>query len=838
MNGLLQDFRYAFRQFRNKPGFTMVAVLTLALGIGANTAIFSLLDQALLRSLPVQQPDRLVLLNFVGADEGRVSSYGGDSRNYFSYPMYRDIRDRSSVFNGVIATDAVQVGVQWHNQPELVAGELVSGNYFEMLGVRPAFGRLFVASDDVADNANPVVILSFGYWKRRFGSDPQIVGQNILVNGQPFSVVGVAPPDFHSVVAGQTPEVFVPMMMKPEVTPGWNDLDNRRSAWLNIIGRLKPGLTVSQAEAALNPLWYSLRAEELKSIKSSSVSFVRPSWIRAGFCCWTLREDFRRSREMIAAPLLILMGMVALVILMACANVASLLLVRAASRTREMSVRYALGAERNRVVRQLLVEGLMLGMAGGLLGILLAPPVSAFLTRELIGASTGDLPFSSNLDLRVLSFNFSLAVIVSIVFSLVPAVQFWRPNLMNALKQQMVTAAGGPLHFRRASVAVQVGLSLLLLVGAGLFVRTLHNLKSLDLGFTPDHLVTFSVDPGMAGYEPEQTPALYQRILERLRSLPGVRSAAATSSAEMDNSDINSNITVAGYDSKPDENIEVQRARITPDYFSTMEVPLIAGRGITDQDTAKTAKVVVVNEAFAKHFFGEPRQAVGRAFGWGAGSGTKTDIQIVGVVRNAKHNNVRDEIQRTVFEPYLQGFRPGSMFFYIRTSQAPENAESTIRTAMQNLDSKIVLSSFRTMEEQIATTLTVERMIALLATSFAILAIFMSAVGLYGVLAYSTAQRTREIGVRIALGASRSTVLKMVLMEVLWLAGAGIAVALPLTLLLTRTVRSQLYGISSSDPLDDQCCDLIAGCSRDCRCSDSRRDGPPALIPWLLSRYE
>ncbi len=800
MTGLLQDFRYALRQFRNKPGFAGVAVLTLALGIGANTAIFSLLDQALLRSLPVRQPDRLVLLQYIGSNEGRVSSYGGDSKNYFSYPMYRDIRDRNSVFSGVIATDAVEVGVQWHDQPELVAGELVSGNYFEILGVRPALGRLFVASDDVTQNGNPVVVLSSGYWKRRFGSDPQVVGQSIRINGQPFSIVGIAPPGFHSVVAGQTPDVFTPMMMKPQVTPGWNDLDNRRSSWLNIVGRLKPGLNLGHAEAGLNPLWYSLRAEELKSMKNYDITFRESFLTNSRVTLLDASRGFSPLRETVEVPLLILMGMVAVVILMACANVASLLLVRAASRTREMSVRYALGAERKRVVRQLLVEGLMLGLAGDLLGIFIAPQVSGFLTQELLAGSTGDLPFSSHLDLRILCFNFVLALMVSTVFSLVPAIVFWRPNLMNALKQQMVTAAGGPLRFRRASVAVQVGLSLLLLVGAGLFVRTLHNLKSLDLGFAPDHLVTFFVDPGMAGYEEEQTPALYQRILETLQSLPGVRSVGATSNAEMNDDNTRSNITVAGYDSKPNEDMVVQRSKVTPGYFSTFEVPLIAGRGVTDQDNAKAAKIVVVNEVFAKYFFGDPRQAVGRAFGWGGGNGTKTEIQIVGVVRNAKHNNVRDEIERTIFEPYLQNPGPGSMSFYIRTTQPPQNTQGTIRVAMQNLDSRLVLGSFRTMEEQIDYSLTVQRMIALLATSFAVLAIFMAAVGLYGVLAYSTAQRTREIGVRIALGARRSAVLKMVLTEVLWLAGAGIAVAMPLTLLLTRTLRSQLYGVSSSDP--------------------------------------
>jgi putative ABC transport system permease protein len=800
MNSLLQDFRYALRQLRRKPGFATVAILTLALGIGANTAIYTLLDQALLRRLPVQDSQRLVMLRYSGSNTGHVSSYGGDDKNYFSYPMYRDIRDRGSVFSGILATDAVRVGLQWHNQPELVHGELVSANYFEVLGVKSAAGRLFVASDDQAQNANPVAVLSYGYWQRRFGSDPQVLKQDVLINGHPFSVIGVARAGFHSVVSGQTPDVFLPMMMKPQVTPGWNDLDNRRSAWLNIIARLKDGVSREQAEAALAPLWHSIRADELKDISSKSPTFAENFVNKSRLQLLDGSRGFSPLRETIETPLLILMGMVALVALMACANVGSLLLVRAASRTREMSVRYALGAERIRILRQLLVEGSILGLAGGALGLLIGPQISAALTREMMSGSTGDLPFSSHPDLRILAFNFGLSLVASILFSLAPAIQFWKPDLMPALKQQMATAVGGPLRMRRAAVGVQIGLSLLLLVGAGLFVRTLRNLKTLDLGFTVDHLVTLRIQPGMAGYEVAQTPALYERVLDRLRGLPGVLSVGATSEAEIADENSGSNITVPGYDAKPDEDMVVARAKVTPGYFSTLQVPVVTGRIITEQDRPSSGQIAVVNEALARHYFGDPRKAVGHVFGWGGGVGTKTDVQIVGVVRDAKHQGVRDAIDRTIFEPYFQNPRPGPMNFYIRTAQAPESVENSIRAAMQDLDSKLVLDSFRTMEEQVNNNLSVDRMIAFLATIFAGLALFMAAVGLYGVLAYSTAQRTREIGVRIALGASRRAVLGMVLSEVLWLAGTGIAVALPVTLLLTRTLRERLYGISSSDP--------------------------------------
>ncbi len=800
MNALLQDLRYAVRQLRKSPGFATVAILTLALGIGANTAIFSLLDQALLRSLPVKDVDRLVILKYEGSNTGNLQSRA-DGKFYFSYPMYHDLRDRNSVFSGLLATDWTQVGVQWHNQPDLVAAELVSGNYFDVLAMRPALGRLFVAADDLVPDANPVVVLSFSYWQRRFGTDPGIVNQSILVNGHPFTVVGVAPPGFHSVVMGDTPDVFVPMMMKSEVIPGSKDLDDRRSSWLNMIGKLKPGTSREQAEAGIGPLWSSVRSDELKEIKGVSERFRDHFVAKSHLSLLDGARGFSPLRSDVQMPLLIVMGMVGLVALMACANVGSLLLVRGAGRIREMSVRYALGAKRKRVVQQLFVEGLLLGLAGGLLGMLLAPRVSALLINMIWSGGTGDLPFSSKPDLRIMLFNSALALFASLLFSLAPAAQFWRPDLAPALKQQGMTARSGSLRFRRVSVALQIGLSLMLLVGAGLFVRTLHNLKSLDAGFATDRLLTFGIDPRMAGYEPARTFALYQRVFETLKGLPGVRSVAATDDPELANDNETGNITVAGYSEKPDEDMNVEQPHVSANYFSTLQMPMLAGRAFTDQDSARSQSVAIVNESFARHFFGDPQQAVGHNIGKGGGTGVKTGIAIVGVVKDAKHTSLREPVTRTLFVPYLQSPEARSMRFYVRTWQRPESAESTIRRAMQTLDSNLVLDAFRTMDEQIDNNLTAERVIALLASGFGVLAALMAAVGLYGVLAYSTTQRTSEIGIRMALGATRASVVRMVLFEVLWLAGISIAVTLPLSLLLMGAVRSQLYGISSSDPL-------------------------------------
>ncbi len=798
MDNLLQDIRYASRQLLKSPGFSAIAIITLALGIGANTAIFGLLDQALLRSLPVKDPERLVILKYQGSFSGHTRSRT-DDKFYFSYPMYRDLRDRNSVFSGLIATVNAEAGVQWHNQPELVSTEVVSGNYFDVLGVQPALGRLLVQSDDTAPNANPVAVLSFDYWQRRFGSDRGLLNQTILVNGHPFTVVGVAQRGFHSAVAGDTPDLFAPMMMKSQVMPGGDELEERKGSWLNMIGRLKPGVSREQAEAGLGPLWYAIRAEELKQRGHNSDTFVESFLTKSRLFVLDGAKGFSPLRKDVQTPLLIIMAMVGLVALMACANVGSLLLVRAAGRIREMSVRYALGAKRARVIRQLVIEGLLLGLSGGALGIILAPRFSAVLINMIWGGERTDLPFSSQVDGRILLFNFTLAVAASLLFSLAPALQFWRPNLAPALKQQVITA-GGPLRFRRIAVAVQVGLSLLLLIGAGLFVRTLRNLKSLNVGFPTDHLVTFRIDPSLAGYQRSDDVEVDTRVLQTLAAVPGVRSVAATTDAELANTGVSNNITIAGYTAREDEDMNVEHPRVTPGYFSAIGVPLLAGREFTEGDREGTHKIAVVNESFARHFFGAPERALGRYFTNGAGTVTP-DIEIVGVVGDSKHESVRADIRRTTFTPYLQEKDPGAMSYYIRTAQSPERAESTLRQAMQTLDSKLVLDNFRTMEEQIADNLTTERVIAFLAESFGALAALMAAIGLYGVLAYSTAQRTSEIGIRMALGATRALVVRVVLIEVLWLAGLAVVIALPLSLLLGSAVRSQLFGISGSDPL-------------------------------------
>jgi putative ABC transport system permease protein len=803
MSTLLQDLRYAVRQLRKSPGFTLVAMCILALGIGANTAIYSLLDQVLLRSLPVKDPGRLVQLKSVGSDSGHVSSWGGDDHLYFSYPMYRDLRDKSSVFDGMLARTPAQVGIQYHNESKLGMAELVTGNYFQVLGLNPALGRLITPSDDEVQERDPVAVLSYEYWVRRFGSDPKVLNSSISINGHPFTIVGVAPPGFRSVVIGESPDLFAPMMMKPEVTPGWSDLDKHRSRWLNIIARLKPGESVATAEAGLEPLWKGLRQEELKEIHDHSDKFIERFVTKSKVSLLDASRGFSPLRDQIRTPLLIVMGMVVLVIVIACANLASLLLVRAAGRTREMSVRYSLGAKRGRIIQQLLMEGMLLGIGGGLLGLLLAPELTSLLMSRMF--SDPNLhPFSSGLDLRVFAFNLFVGIVVGLVFSAVPALEFWRPDLSAALKQQVSTATTRQSRTKKIFVGVQILLSVLLLFGAGLFVRTMKNLRSVDVGFRPDHLLTFTINPVLAGYNKDNAASLTRRLLDAMSAIPGVKSVAATDDPELAGNDTGTNITVAGIPESSQDDTDVERGQVTPGYFATMDMPLVAGRAITDQDNRPdAAKVAVINETFAKKWFANPQAAIGRFYGLGGGPAVKTDIQIIGVVRDVKHSDLRTPSKPTGYLAIDRDTerRRFDMTYYLRTSSSPGAAMSSVRAAIQQIDPKLALDDFRPMEAQIDTQLTTEKLVTFLATCFGVLATVLCAVGLYGVLAFSATQRTREIGIRMALGADRMAVLRMMLGEIGRLLLISFVIAVPLAVVFGRLLRNQLFGVSNYDPL-------------------------------------
>jgi len=800
MHSLIQDFRFSLRQIRRSPGFMITAVLTLALGVGANTAIFSLLDQALLRSLPVHEPEKLVILSATGkAWQGYSSDHGGGVEKSFSYPMYRDLRDHGAAFDGLIATAPADIGISRNNAADMAYAEIVSGNYFNVLGVSAAHGRLLTQADDSTPGTNPVAVLSFNYWKTHFGADASVVGQMISINGNPFQIIGVSAPAFQSAVWGEVPDVFVPMSMLDQIVPGkGRRLTGHTDRWLNIVGRLKPGLSTEQAQVALAPLWHALRADELKALGHRSQHFVDEFLTRSHLQVLPGARGLSYSRNSLEKPLLAVMAMAVLVLLIATVNVASLLLVRSAARVREFSLRYALGASARRITQQLLLEGVLIGVAGGAAGLLIAPAA----VRALVGrlSSDGTTAFQTTLDARQLVFNFAIAMAVSVIFSLAPAVQLIKPDLVSSLKQQAATATGGALSLQRLIVSLQVGLSVLLLVGSGLFVRTMQNLRHVNTGFNTSHLVTFHIDPQLSGYTSERIPAVHQRVVEAMAALPGVQSVGATSDVELANNGHSDNVTVEGYNSPPEEDFPVEVPRINPGFFHAMQVPMVAGRTFAESDDSTHPVVGIVNESFVKHYFSSSTAAVGKQVANGAGKNLEY-MTIVGVVKDTKHRNLRDPASPTLYTPLRQEKMVNQLYLYLRTSTPPEQTFAMVRQAMKQIDPGLAVDKMRTMEDQIDETLSNERMIELLAISFGLLATLLAGVGLYGVLAYSTAQRTREIGIRIALGSSRFGVSRLVLDDVLRLAGIGVVVAIPCSMLLSRILQSQLFGVSTADPL-------------------------------------
>ena len=804
LENLLRDARYALRQLRQSPGFTLTVIVTLALGIGANSAVFTLFDQVLLRMLPVERPKELVRFEWKGGFSGSMSSFGGDTTNYFSYPMYKELRDNNQAFQGMIAADKAQVGVSWRNQAESKDAEVVSGNYFQLLGLKPAVGRLLTQQDDTAKNANPVVILSYGYWRTRFGASRDVVDQTVLINGRSFTILGVAPENFDSAIGGYKPGVFIPVSMVDVAMP-WmaprDNLNKHDSVWLTLVARLKPGVSASQAEASLGPLWHSLRVNEFALYKSKSEHFRKHFIDETSLKVLDDSKGFSPGRMEFKTPLMILMSMAGLLVAMCAINVATLLLLRAAGRAREMSMRYALGAKRIRIISQLLVEGGILGLCGAAAGLALAPMVAKILVRLMMSADPGREPYSTSIDSRVMLFTFVVSVVLSLFFSLAPVFHFLRPNLAETLRQNSGTASKNSQRFRKVAVGAQIALSVLLLGGAGLFVRTLNNLHHQDVGFQTSNLVAFILDPTSSGYGEDRTPQIVANSLETLRRIPGVIGAAATIDPELSGNTETSNVSVQGYKPAEDEHMNFEQPYITPGYFAALHQPLLVGREFTASDVKGQPKVAVVNLTFAKKFFGSPQNAIGRALSDHGGDDAKFDTTIVGVVGDIKHTDLRTPMGGGVYMPYFQMLHPTGVVVYVHTAQPPEAVEPAIRQAIHQLDSTLVVDGLRTMDEQVIRSASNERALAFLAIGFSVLAMLLAAVGLYGVLAYSTEQRTREIGVRLALGAQRWGVVALVVREMTLIAAIATAIALPSVAALARLFRSQLYGVATFDPL-------------------------------------
>ena len=791
------DLRLTLRTLARSPLFTAVAVLSLALGIGANTSIFSLLDQVLYRSLAVRDPKALVVFHV--DDHSSGSSSSDNQQTVFSYPMYRDLRDRSTAFSGVVARAGQHVSVSWNGQTERARAEIVSGNLFDVLGVWAAMGRALTPEDDGAPGAHPVVMLSHDYWVRRFAADPGVLNQKVAINGHPMLVIGIAPAGFRGVLSGENPEVFAPIAMQRELTPTWDGLTDRRTRWLNILARLKPGVSAQQAQAAIATVYRPLMEAQVKQFPEASQR-ANQLILSQKLELQPAAQGINQLQQAWEKPLVALMALVGLVLLIACANVANLLLARAASRRREMAIRLALGAGRRALGRQLLIESLVIALAGGLAGLLVSVWTTRALLRVLPADATGGW-IAATLDVRLLLFALALSVVTGLLFGLAPALQAGRAEVASTLREQpaALASAGSGARFRRILVVVQLALSLLLLVGAGLFARSLFNLLHVNPGFRTERLLTFSIDPALNGYTRERGFALYHDLQERLAALPGVSAVGAASSGPFTNSNRGSNVTVEGYRAREDEDMVVSRHDVSPGYFHALGAPVLRGREIAERDLASPDKVVVVNEAFARRFFGDGNP-LGRHMMFGASNTRLPDREIVGVVRDAKHNSLRETPKPAVYSTYTNEEQLDRLEFYVRGDRDTATLSAQIRRLVQQLDAGLPVFAMEPVEIQVAESVQLDRLIAILSCAFAGLATLLAGIGLYGVMAYTVARRTAEIGIRVALGAAPRDVLWLVMKDVGTLAILGLAIGLPVALSLGRLVESQLFGIKASDP--------------------------------------
>ena len=801
LDAAFQDLRFALRMLRKSPGFTSVAVLTLALGIGANTAIFSLTDQILLRDLPVPHPEQLVILRSPGPIHGHVWSDVDNGAQSFSYAMYKDLREQATVFSGLLACRDFMVNVSGHGETQAARADLVSGNFFQTLEVQPALGRLFTPSDETAPGANSVTVLSYGYWSRQFGADPTILNKSLTVNGVPLTVVGVARQGFYGVQTGSTPDIFIPVTMKAQMAPNMlQTLEDRTDHWLPVLGRLKPGIAPARAQASLQPIYEPMLQLDAKLLKLSGNDLKRfvakPLLLASGaHGRLVLQEDAQE-------PLLVLMSMVGLVLLIACANLAGLLVARGEARQREIALRLAMGARRARLVRYLLTESLLIAIAGGGAGIALA----WWCLNAIMAAMPQDyamVGLASSLDFRVLWFAIGLTLATIVLFGFAPAMRATRVDLQSTLKDQGSSVSEGrsSIRLRKVLIVSQVALTAVLLAGAGLFARTLVNLEHANLGVNTSRVLQFSVAPDLNGDTPAETLALADRARSEIAALPGVRSVSVSATPIFAGDDSSFNITPEGYPVHPGDSTDVLYDYIGPNYFSTMGIPLLAGREFTEADTAASPKVCVINEKLTRRFFAG-RDPVGLHITRGAGNvNANPTMEIIGVVANSKWDDARSDIVPFLYMPDSQDKNLGHLAFYVRTERDPSPMAAALRSLVERLDPHLPVNNLRTLEGQVSDSMFSDRLVAALSVSLALLAALLAALGLYGVLAYVVARRIREIGIRMALGGERSDILRLVVGQGLRLTLVGGATGIVAALVVTRWVASLLYGVSVRDPL-------------------------------------
>jgi predicted permease len=774
MNILLQDLRYGLRMLGRNPGFTAIAILSLALGIGVNTSIFSLVNAALLKPLPVDRPEQIVSL--------RASLKGGNDTYNFSFPTYQDIQERNSAFSGLAAARFVTVGLSSGGLNERIWGYLATGNYFEVLGVPAAIGRTFTAAEDRGEGADPLVVLSFASWRTRFGSDPAILGKTVLLNGHPFSIIGVAPEGFNGTEVAFNSEFWAPMMMQEQVDPGSNWLHNRNEGRLNqVIGRMKPGLSMALAQSQMDAVSDQIARDNPTFNPLQTINVSRPGFFVPAF------------RNAVATFGVLLLALGAFVVVLACTNLASLLLARSAERRKEIAVRLAIGAGRWRLLRQLLTESMLIAAIGGGAALVIA----IWFNRALTSFRPAlDFPLNIQLqaDYRVLLFAFLVSMLTGILFGLLPALQATRPALVPALKDE--SSGSHRSRLRNVLVAGQVAISLMLLAASGLVVRSLFNAQNIDGGFNNKHALEVSFDIGQQGYDEARGRQFFDTALRRVSALPGVEGTGLAGYLPLSLESSTRSVQVDGYTLRKGESPSSLYTRVTPGYFRAMGIPIPRGRDFTAMDARDTPPVIIVNEAFVRRYWPGEGGVGKKAAVNGNG---RPPSEIVGVVKDGKYISLGESPRPFIFLPLSQEYQ-SQVTMVVRTEGEPSSMIASIRAELQSLDPHLPLFDVKTLTEHMATTLLPARIAGSVLLSFGLLALALASVGVYGLMLNVVAHRTREVGIRVALGATRLDILRLVVGQGLTLALAGIAIGLVVTLALTRFLNSLLYGISATDP--------------------------------------
>ena len=791
---LAQDVRYSSRSLRRSPAFTITAVLSLGLGIGASGAMFSLVDQVLLRLLPVKAPERLVLIDW----RGPQFAAGRGSGNLLSYPLCRDLQAQTQFFDGVFCRHPTEVTLVTGGQPQPVAAEMVSGTYFPVLGVRPALGRLILPSDDLHPGAHPVVVLSYDYWRTNLGAAPDVVGRSVQINSHAMTVIGVAEAGFRGVDLGEVPALWIPTMMAKQVML-WDDLLNRRARWMHVFGRLTPGVRADVARAGLQP-WFTQMLQSditLEGFPKISQS-QRTAFLASTIVVTPAAQGRSNLRNRLGGPLWVLMAGTLLLYLLASANVASLFLARATARIREMQTRIALGASRGRVTALLLVDSLLVALLGGLGGLLLAPVVSGVLL-SFLPQEVASVDLTSRVNRHVFAFVFLASVVTAALCGLGLAWQAGRISLMSTLKERAGNTGGG-VRLRKALVMGQMAFTLILLVGAGLFAQTLARLHAKGAGVSTAQLLTFGINLTSTGRTSAERDRVGQALFTALRELPDVESAAISGFRLLDGGSWNGQLTIEA-DTRITTDRVVHFNPITPGFFATLGTRVVAGRDFDDRDSRAASgadlRSAIVNERFVRRYFGD-RNPIGRRIGLGNNPDTRTSIEIAGVVKDFSYRNLREETEQ-VFFPLVEGAGFGGGWFYLKVRGRPESAVALVRAAVDRIDPTLPLLGLRSFDDQMDRALATERMLATLSTGFGLIALVLSAVGLYGVMSFVVTSRTLEIGIRLALGATRASAVRHIMRDAALMVGVGTAIALPCIWALSRLVRAQLFGVDAID---------------------------------------